>query len=128
MLRTIILRGLYSLQLNGGLFTQLFWETIKSTTDLRVLDLYWDEHKQEMVVEALEENGSIVDGGKGPNPYGQFFKRNKENHERAMECVVHLLAIRRWRNALNGVLKEMVKMIAMMLWNTRCDVGAWSKK
>ena len=128
MLKSIILRDLYRLQLNGRPFTQSFWEMIKSTTDLRVLEMNWNEHKQEMVVAALEENGSIVDGGKGPDPYGHFFKRNKENHERAMECVVHMLAIRRWRNALNGVPKEMVKMIAMMLWNTKCDVKAWAKK
>ena len=86
----------------------------------------WNYLNNEMVGAALEENGSIIDGGKGPNPYGHFFKRNKANHEIAMECVVHLLAIRRWRNALNYAPKEMVRMIAIMLWMMRCDVGAWT--
>ena len=109
-------------------FTQSFWEMVKSSTALCFLELIWHEQNGEMVVAALKENGSIVDGGENSEEYAHFFKRNKENHERAMECVVQLLAIRRWRNALNNVPKEMVRMIAMMLWMMRCDVNAWSKK
>lgn len=58
-----------------------------------------------MVASALEKNGSIVDGG-GYSGYEACFKRNKENHERAKECVVSLLAIKTWRDGLNGVQKE----------------------
>ena len=108
-------------------FTHLFWEMIKSTTDLRVLELNWKKLDRELVVSSLEENGSIVDGAEDSEEYAHFFNRNKENHERAMECVVHLLAIRRWRNVLSGVPKEMARMLGMMLWNTRCDVEAWTK-
>ena len=81
-----------------------------------------------MVDAALKENGSIVDGGWGAESYARFFKRNKSNHERAHQCVLHLLAIRIWRSALHVFPKEMVRMIVMMLWNTKCDVGGWTRR
>jgi hypothetical protein len=109
-------------------FTDAFWEMIKTTTDLRVLELHWNRHNQEIAAAALQENGSIVDGGQLSESYAHIFKRNKENHDRVMECVVRMLASRRWRNTLNNIPKEMVRMIAMMLWNTRADVKTWSKE
>jgi hypothetical protein len=120
------------------LFTQSFWKMIKSTTDLcvlklswtnlRLLQLNWNNHYGELVDAALKENGSIVDGGgEGSDFYAHFFKRNKENHDRTLNCVVHLLAIKRCRNFYNNVPKEMFQMLSMILWNTRSDVEAWSK-
>lgn len=148
MLKSIVLVGLDNVQLNtedfavfskskqlrtvscDKAFTPLieksFWEMVKSTTAIRLLELNWKWQNQEMVAESLDENGSIVGGGWWYESYMPFFNRNKENHARAMECVVYLLAVRRWRDALNSVPKEMVRMIAMALWNTKCDVGAWT--
>ena len=96
---------------------------IKSTTQLCVLDLNWYDKNREMEAAALEENGSIVDGSER---FSYCIIRNKSNHEKALQCVVHLLTIRRWRNGLNNFPKEMVRMIAIMLWMMRCDVGAWT--
>lgn len=149
MLKSISLAGLSNVQLNAEdlvvfsklkhlriincsevfapSFTQSFWEMIKSTTDLRVLELDWKKHNRAMVVAALEENGSIVDEGWGSESYAHFFKRNKENHERALQCVVHMLTIRRFRNSYNHVPKEMFYLLGQSLWDTKCDVSAWLK-
>ena len=108
-------------------FVQSFWETIKSTIHLRTVELDWYKQDQKMVFAALEENGSIFDGGWDCQSFVHFFERNKNNHERTMECVIYLLAIRRCRNLHKQVPKEMFQMISMMLWNTRCDTEAWSE-
>lgn len=105
---------------------QAFWEMIKVTTELCFLDLDWHNHKREIVAEALQENGSIVEGGK-EGGYDEVFERNKCNHARAMVSAVCVLAIRRWRKSLSFVPREMARMIAMMLWDTRFDLRAWSK-
>jgi hypothetical protein len=107
-------------------FTQAFWEMIKSTTYLHVLDLTWYMHDQEMVITALEENGSIVDGGYSAESYRYIFERNKENHKRVTECVVHLSAIRRCRNFFNHVPREDFFMLSLSLWNTKCDIKSWT--
>lgn len=149
MLKSISLSGLYDLLLSAEdlvLFSKLrhlrisycckvysppficfFWEMIKSTTDIRAIDLNWNDHNQDMVTTSLKENGSIIDGGENCESYIHFFKRNKANYERALQCVVHILAIRRCRNFYNNVPKEMFHMLSMMLWNTRSDVKGWSK-
>lgn len=104
-------------------FAQSFWEMIKATTNLRVLEMDWNSHNQEVVVAALKENGYIVDGGKyltAGEHY--FFEKNKENHARTLQCVVQLLAIRRCRNFHNHIPKEMFYMLGLSLWNTKCDV------
>lgn len=149
MLKSIFLVGLNNLQLNAEdlvvfsklkhltirfcnnalslLLTHLFWEMVKTTTDLRSLHFDWDDHIQEVVVAAFKENGSIVDGGDYSDKYAHFFKRNKENHKKALQCVLHLLAIRRCRSLYNYVPKEMFEMLSRMLWTTRCDVEAWTQ-
>lgn len=108
-------------------FTEVFLDMIKSTTDLRVLELDWWKLDEEMVAAALEENGSIVDGGEESESYAHIFKRNKSNHEKAIACALQLLAIRICRNLYNYIPKEMFQMLSKMLWNTRCDVDAWAK-
>ena len=149
MLKSIFLVGLNNLHLNAEdlvvfsklkhltirfcnnalslLLTHLFWEMVKTTTDLRFLHFDWDDHIQEVVVAAFKENGSIVDGGDYSDKYAHFFKRNKENHKKALQCVLHLLAIRRCRSLYNYVPKEMFEMLSRMLWTTRCDVEAWTQ-
>lgn len=97
---------------------QSFWGMIKSNVYLSSLHFEWTfQRDSELVAMALEQNGSIIDGGFDSEQFAHFFKRNKENHERAMACVVQLIAIRRWRDALNGFPKEIIKMLAMILWN-----------
>lgn len=109
-------------------FAQSFWEKIKATVELHTLDLDWHLHAlNPQMVAALAQNGSIV-GSNWYHKYEENFMRNRENHWRAMACVLQLLAIRRWRGVLNGVPKELVSIIAIMLWNTRCNIGAWRKR
>jgi hypothetical protein len=106
-------------------FTQAFWEMIKSTTNISVLDLDWRrEQNQNMVTDALEENGSIVDGGLYAGLYSRFFERNKKNQETTMTNVLHLLAIRRHRSLHANVPREVFYMLGRFLWNTRCDTKA----
>lgn len=107
-------------------FTRVFWNMIKSTTDLRVLELNWKMDEVEMVSKVLEENGSIVDGVWCPDSYLPFFKRNIDNHKKTLQCVLHLLAIRRCRIFHNHIPKEMFYMLGLSLWNTKCDVESWT--
>jgi hypothetical protein len=147
MLRLISLWGLTELQLNTedlDVFSKLrhltiweccrafsssaqaFWKMIKSTTNLSVLELDWWKHDEKMIFPALGENGSIVDGGYRSESYAQFFERNNKNHQRTIECVVHLLTIRRRRSAYNYVPKEIFLILGRLLWNTKCDLVSWN--
>jgi hypothetical protein len=109
------------------IFTPSFWEMVKSSSDIRVLDLVWVMHDREML-SALEENGSIVDGGGAPDKCANFFARNSDNHKRSKGIVIFLLAIRRYRTIFNWIPKDMFQMLSRMLWNTRSDTKAWTKK
>lgn len=119
--------------LSSLLFVSTFWDMIQSvTTDIRFFDLdramLKDDDDPQRVTRALQGNGSIVESGLLSEQYTWIWERNRANHEKARECVVLVLAMRKWRNALNVFPKEMVRMIATMLWNTKCDVNAWSKR
>lgn len=103
-------------------FAEAFWVMIKSTTSIRSLELDWFDqyqNREKKMFDALEENGSIVEGG------FTSCRRNKSNHKEALQSVLHLLTISRRRYAFDIIPKDVFRMIAIMLWNTRCDVKSW---
>lgn len=109
---------------------KVFCDMLKTTVHLSWLR---SNMLQEVALQqAFEQNGSIVFGG----IYGfadghcvvdseEVLKRNQSNHARAMESIVCMMCVRKWKQSLNYIPKEMVQMIAKMLWITRCDIEAW---
>lgn len=98
-----------------------FCEILKMTLRLRSLEWDWTQIEDRKVAsEALEENGSIVHGS-----IAGLNRRNKTNHNRAMESTLCLSAIRKWKRGMSGFPKEIVEVIARMLWITRYDAAAW---
>lgn len=84
------------------------------------------ENEETKLLEALKENGSIEEGvGTMLSSCKWIFGRNRVNHERCMRSVVCFVALRKMRRALVEIQKEVVEMVAKMLWNTRCEVNAW---
>lgn len=102
---------------------------IKRSVTLQTFQWSWDSKHKPLAEEALKQNGSILRSGCGrESGFSGMYDicvRNQSKHARAMNSVVSLLALRRWRNVLNHVQKEMVQMIAKMLWITKCDLHAW---
>lgn len=86
------------------------------------------QKEERMIREAFAENGSIVEG-EGNVVHGgisDIFERNKSNHDRAMAVVICMMAIKRFKQfAVTNVPKEIMQMIAEMVWTTRCDFDAW---
>lgn len=68
-----------------------------------------------------EVDGSLEDLG------SSICYRNSMMHNSCRESVLVLMAARFLRTTSTFIPKEIAKMLAVMLWNTRCDVGAWSK-
>lgn len=110
---------------------------------LSEFNLFEDEALDENVVDAIRnavrQNGSLIYGGS--EEFTRSAARNKAMHSRAKMSSIILLAIRRHKrsSSSSGELpkelvqtfiasKEMVKMIASTLWNTRCDVQGWNKQ
>lgn len=90
----------------------------------------WYENHQstnELILKALRENGSITEAV-GKFDSSDLVNRNKSNHNKALHIVLCLLAIKRCKRGLMDFPREMVQMIAQMLWITRCDLDAWSEK
>lgn len=84
-----------------------------------------------MLIKALQENGSIVEITGGCDAVlglDSIAARNKANHDTALQSTMRLMAMRNSRRALVILPKEMVEIIAKMLWITRCDVDTWKKK
>lgn len=110
-------------------FASPFWKMLSFSSSLRSLDLDWNFLSREMIADAIVKNGSITSGGCNYGmPYTEYFERNKENHANTTTCVVRILALKRWRmTSLSYFPKEIVRMMSVMLWNTRCDVEAWTR-
>lgn len=109
---------------------ELFRDALRKSETLRSIKLnfedqddLWNNH----MCEALRENGCIVEA-KGNVLIGleEICKRNKSNCERALQSVLCMLALRNTRRALVDAPKEIVQIIARMLWASRCDVEAWT--
>lgn len=108
-------------------FAEPFCKMISMTVELRFvkLDMEFCHKYHTTLDEALMDNGSIVDFELPLVGSPSFCKRNKENHLRAKESVMCMMAIIRLRKIPTLMPRDMVQMIGMMLWNTRCDIEAW---
>lgn len=106
-----------------------FWSMIASSLSLLSMEVDFLQTDQKSMSSSLQQNGSIVEGiGIHLSELQDYFKRNKENHERAKQSVVVLLALKRFRRVMLNVPKEVVAIIARMLLETKCDLPTWSKR
>lgn len=105
-----------------------FCKVLASTVNLRHVELDWKCSAKEKarVVAALKENGSIIEG-LGDMVPKDILKRNKQNHEQTLQSVVCFLAVRNTRRGLVDCPREIVQMIASMLWMTRFDLSTLKK-
>lgn len=107
----------------------MFCDVIRNSVHLNSIFLSLKgTEKEKAMLEALYENGSITKGYVSfVSNYQEYLSRNKCNRDKALESVVCIMSVRRWRHVLNFVPKEMIQMLAKMVWTTRCDVNAWKK-
>lgn len=109
---------------------EAFCNMLAMATRLRSVEFAFDTQEQMVIIRsALECNGSIIIETEGSVVPGHIIERNCRNFHSATSSVLCLLAIRRWKLGLGDVQREMVDLIARMLWTTRCDLEAgWSRK
>lgn len=90
---------------------------------------HWDlPDINQSIIDGFYKNGSIVEGKVSDTIEEQVFKRNKSNHDRAMHTALCLIAIKTCKRGFLHTPREMIEMIAKMLWITRCDIDAWQTK
>lgn len=80
------------------------------------------------VVSALENNGTLIDCPCQCRGIDALCQRNQDMHTRAAVSIVAFVCIRRWNKALMEFPKDIVQIIAKMLWITKCDLQVWRKK
>lgn len=104
----------------------LFCHMLSVSCNIRDVTLDWTTDEEQQMRSLIQQNGSLISSS---SHFLDICQRNAQNHEKALESVVLFLALRRWRQCLNVLPKEMVQMMARMLWITKCDVDAmWTKQ
>lgn len=87
--------------------------------------------KKEEMQKALWGNGSLLHcsfGGRDEE-MTELCARNTQMHQTTKRVALLMIAIRKLRKSHMNVLpKEIVKMLASDIWNTRADVDAWSNR
>lgn len=100
-----------------------------SLTHLKIGHNLLSKKAQIQIFSCLQQNGSMLsvetDYYYHGLPKSSFLERNASMHDAAECCVVMLLTIP--RSAMFYCPKEIVRMLAKCLWDTRTDVDAWSR-
>lgn len=91
--------------------------------------MYWPSLSTTVLAsceEILQKNGSLLHCGM---QFEGICKRNAENRSRARLSVMTLLLVRwgRQENILHALPKDVVKLVAKQLWETRTQIETWSK-
>lgn len=99
---------------------------VKNNTKLRILEIYKDSFPLVIQSELLEEGYLVKCGELGPPLLEHLAGRNKQRHCSCQRACVALIAVCRNKRALKLIGVDVVRMIAMWLWDTR-NQSFWDK-
>jgi hypothetical protein len=105
-----------------------FFEAVKRSTRLRALTV---ANRSQCVLDSgLLNEGHLIHeiGSKSAHPrLVPFLERNKARHLACKRASIALIAVRRKQGVLKWIAPDIVRMIAMWLWNTR-NQSLWDQR
>lgn len=94
-------------------------------TSLEFTDYDLEPEDLSLIIETIEKsNGSLIHSEDGADDMQRLCQRNRDMHQNTLQKVVTLLAARKYQRStfLNSIPKELIIIIATMLWKTRVQI------